>query len=273
MTESNVQAVANPVADMVTKTIQAQPKAQELAEKYATIPAIIPNPETSAKVGELIKQIRSHKKTLEDERLSFTKPINDVVTRINARFKILTNGLVDAMADLTVRNTVFLEEERRKADEAEARLRAEQEAKAAEEAARLEDEAKKMEDEAKAKQAEVDRLQAEGDAEKAEIMQREADARAKEAAATTAEAEMVLEEGSDAPAPIVMRNDKVRGEYGTTTGLRDQWKWAKVKIEDVPLEWLMLDESKITKAIRRADNPVRKIDGLRIFNEPKAVSR
>ena len=226
-----VLGAENPLATMIGRAIEAKPRADDLIRAVGNVPAKIIDAKMAGDVGQLIKMIRSHAKTLEDERKAIVGPIGEGVKRINARFKVVTDPLKAAEAELGNRNTAFLHEQRRLAQEEEARLRTEQADKALEDAAKLEAEGK--------------------DEEAAEV----------------------LEEAVDGVAPIVQEVKTVRGDYGATTGLRDFWCVEVEDISKVPAEFMIVDEAALTRAVRRAENPLREIPGCRIFNEPKAVTR
>jgi len=86
-----------------------------------------------------------------------------------------------------------------------------------------------------------------------------------EDAGDTAAAEEVLEEAAEAPQAIVPVTKQVHGDYGSTGFMKQgQWNYEIENLADVPLEYMMLDEKKVNAAIRRKDNPIREIPGLKI---------
>ena len=137
-----VQGAENPLAIMIGRAIEAKPRADDLMRASGNVPVVITDAKMAGDVGQLIKMIRSHAKTLEDERKAIVGPIGEGVKRINARFKFVTDPLKAAEAELGNRNTAFLNEQRRLAQEEEDRLRTEQADKALEDAAKLEAEGK-----------------------------------------------------------------------------------------------------------------------------------
>lgn len=134
-----VEGAVNPLAKMIGRAIEAKPRADELLAGMERVPAVITNASDAGEVGQYIKMLRAHRKTLEDERKQLVGPFNEGVKGINARFKLVTEPLREAEEDLGRRNTVFLAEQARLAREEEARLRKIQEDAAVEEAAALED--------------------------------------------------------------------------------------------------------------------------------------
>lgn len=114
--------------------------------------------------------------------------------------------------------------------------------------------------------------------EQARLQKEQEDARLAEAArleaeGKRAEAEHVLEEAADAPAPLVATPGKTLGNYGGTSFTRKTWHYEITDFDQIPPEWLVVDDRKVREAIRRADNPVRDIPGLRIYVEEQVVTR
>lgn len=222
-------AAVNPIAKMIARPIEAAPRANELLRGFENAPAVIVDKETAGHVGQLIKMMRTHVKTLEDERKFITAPILEGKKRVDARFKVVTDPLNDAIADLNKRNSVYLTEQARLAKEAEDNIRRQQEEEAIQEAARLEEE---------------------GEHEQA------AD---------------VVSEAVDGVAPIVQKVEKVRGDYGATTALRDHWVCDVEDISKLPKEYLIPNMAVLNKAVR--SDGVREIPGCKIWNNPSAVTR
>lgn len=252
-------ATANPIAAIVRQPIEAKPRADQLMTAAGSVPELITDHDTNGMVGDLIKQIRSHVRRLEDERKALTGPIGEGVRRINARFKQVTEPLNEAMKALGGRSTAFLQEQDRMARAKEERLRKEQDDAAQAQALAMERKATEL----KAQAEELDKA---GNAALAEE-------KAAEAEHQTAQAEEVLEEGAEGIAPVVVNPKASRGDCGSTTSLRDNWKWELIDKGQVPTKFLIVDEKLLNKLVRQANYPFREIPGIRIYNEQIAVTR
>lgn len=182
---------------------------------------------------DLQKWIKTTMKKAEDDRTAITGPLNQSLKEINARYRLLTEPLKAAASALAGKMTRFL-----KVKEDEARAAAAAERKRLDEAAL----------------AQAEQLAAGGDAQ----------------AADNALADAIA-------APAVMRRAApARGDFGGVSFMRDHWSYAVTDIKALAAAHpeLVADNSvAIHKLIRRADNPVREIPGLRIFNDRKVAVR
>jgi len=68
------------------------------------------------------------------------------------------------------------------------------------------------------------------------------------------------------------KKGKTRG-MASTASARTTMQFEVVDLSLVPLEYMMLDESKVRTAIRRKDKPVSEIEGLKIFGQQSTVVR
>jgi hypothetical protein len=62
------------------------------------------------------------------------------------------------------------------------------------------------------------------------------------------------------------------GEGGAVARLKSNWTYEVVDFEQVPREWLMVDDRKVRLAIREEEG-LRDIPGLRIYDDPRTVVR
>jgi len=64
------------------------------------------------------------------------------------------------------------------------------------------------------------------------------------------------------PAPIEVPKEKLSTTFGSVK-IKDKWAFKIVKIEDVPRQWLMVDERKVLAAINQKPDPVKGIVPVR----------
>lgn len=214
---------------------------------------------------------------LEEARRGMVDPLNDQVKEINTAFKTLTGPLKQAQEGLKVKMNAYQDEQRRLAREEQDRLRKIEEDRVAAQAAKLEEEAKAKAEEAAAAALEAERLVQAGEVDQAESALEQAESKAAEAESKAAEAEHVLEEGIDAPAPLVATKSTHRGAFGGVSHTRTTWKHRLADdpqaFDLVPREWLVLDDAKIRGAITRKENPIREIPGLVIYPKHDQINR
>lgn len=121
--------------ELTTQTAeeQIQPLAKntsELAEQVER--AVVDSEESLSKAGDLYKIITTQIKKGEEARTALVKPLNDHVKWINQQFKPISTQLEGLKSTLKGKMDVFVEEQRKIADEkaAEERQKAEEEAMA-----------------------------------------------------------------------------------------------------------------------------------------------
>ena len=262
----------NPLAKMVARPIVSKPRADELLAGFANVPAVIPNHQINGEVGGLIKAIRAHVFTTEAERKQFLAPFKEGVERLNARYKLVTVPLKEAMGILNERTGAFLKEEERKAAELEARLREKQEAEAIEEAAALELRAAEEKKKADEERERAEALTQEGKAEEAAQARAQAEETDKQAAATTDHAQDIVKEAEVGVAPVILHQQTSRSSTGVGTALRDNWVATVTDITKLPAEFLLPNKSALNTAVR-GERKLRKIPGCQIENKKTAVSR
>ncbi len=84
-------------------------------------------------------------------------------------------------------------------------------------------------------------------------------------------AEQALEQAQYLPPPIPAAVPKARSESGVLTVMRDNWVWQQEgDIRAVDGAFLMIDSAAVTKAVKGG---ARQINGIRIWNDRKAVAR
>jgi len=186
----------------------------------------------------MLSAIKELKRKAEDKRKSLVDPLNSVVRAINAEFKMITEPL--DKYEVTVKNEIardYREQER---------IRMEKER---EEQKRLDAERKKLEAQMKKAKDELSK----------ELIQSRIN-----------EAEIVSEQKIEA----VQEKKTVATSAGSTT-VRKIWTWKyenpqAVDLSKIPLEYLKVDEGKITTAIRSG---VREISGIVIYQTESIASR
>lgn len=282
--------------------------ATEVHETLAAARAmVVQTPLEAEQAVEVLSRIKKAKAAAEETRLFFTKPLNDQLTRINAKFKELSGPLKDA--DQIVREKLLsyeteqqekarveqerLDRERRELEEAAER---ERQAKAAE-AARIEREEREREQQRQAQLREAANERAReisllsdgeladmargtpgepfsADAELAikEIGSRhEAEAAQKRAEAARLEAERATAASvAAASAPTVA---VVRQKLASASGSASTSKhWVGVVVEPgrVPLEYRPVDQKLINAAVKAG---VREIPGVLIEQTSRLAVR
>lgn len=182
------------------------------------------------------------------EWVELDKKLQTAASKINDNHKAMTAGILESKRMIDQRKKVFSDTitaarnhiQERLIKPLRTRMREEAERLAAEEKARLEqsalDNAAQLESEGKS--AEADQVLADGEALAGSV-------------------------------GVTQRVGPIRGE---TAGTASFTKQAMFEIEDpgtVPREYCIPDEKKIREAVRRKENPVREIPGVRIWMDEK----
>ena len=209
------------------ETVVILTKMQELEKHLENMPDVT-NEQAASLVSEYRTQLRKQAKELDTERLEMTKPIRDLTTTLNQKYNVHIERAERAAKLCDSLLMPWMKEQKRLRDEAEAKARQE-----AEEVARL----KKAEDDAlrKAQQIATETADAEG-LKEAELDVNEARAALNELGTRTG-----LKPNAPPPAK------SVTGALGSTTGLREVWKYRVVDISKVPEEYLVDPEDRIKK--------------------------
>lgn len=196
--------------------------------------------EAASDLGKILLTVRQR---ADADRRSLVDPLNQVVKDINARYKPVLDALQRGRELVQGKLTTWQREEQRKAEE-QALAEAEERRQAAEEAARQAAEAAK------------------------------ANATDPEEAATQARAQ--AEQEADRAFNRAAERNVVTRSMGTgaQASLRDNWTWELEDIQKLAAERpdLVVPNTKaINELVRR--EKVRRIPGLRIFNDRKTVVR
>jgi hypothetical protein len=244
-----------PDADPLRERLQSDhadlcSRADELLAAVERAPEVV-NEDNAGAVGDFIKQLTGHRKTLDATRVNEKEPYLAGGRGVDGFFRPMMDKLDTAKKAIESRLSAYLRakeaEERRKREEVARRAREEQQRRAAE-AAKL--------------------AQAARDAKTLE------EAIAAEEAAKNAEADRIkAEKESNAKAAEMSRT---RGDFGSVGSLRTFWDFEVLDIHDVPMETIRphLPIAAVEQAIRgyvKAGG--RELPGVRIFENKTAVVR
>lgn len=188
----------------------------------------------AAKIADNIKVARSAIKAFKQLHKTEKQPFRDAGKKVDQHFKPYLDALEKAYDSLNVTLTPYVREKTRKANIERERL----------EAIALE----------KTRQAEKMDAQANSVEEK-------------QAAAA------VRGKAYSAHAAARAETGHVHSDYGSTGHTQSRWAFEVEDFAKVPDEWKIINETKTNQAIRRRDNPIRDIPGLRIVQETKARVR
>lgn len=203
--------------------IQLGSKTDEMVKAATALE--ITNDEDAQRAADMIKQLSSGTKKLEEERKAITKPINDGVSKINERFKGLTDKL--KKAETIIRGKLL---EHQQLKEAEA-----QEAREAEEAAR------------RAAQEQADR----------EAAERAAKAPTSQASVPLPEIAPVIITKAPKPTPVA----RVRSDSGTVASIKKVWRARVVDVKalaNARPDLVTADTTAITRLMNAAITKDRK---------------
>ena len=210
---------------------------------------VVKNQATEMQCTEMGTQAQGLIKKIELARKKIIEEPSDFVTRVNNLARIYREPLENIKIDLGAKRDRWLAEERRKQAEAEALARKE----AAELQERLNREAKeRAEAEAKARA--------------------EAEAAEKGVAVETIEVKVEPVPEIVIPDPILPQaSATVRAGSGSGTAFqKTEWTFDVLDLKQVPLEFIMLNESEVKRQIKLG---IREIPGLKIFERAKSQFR
>lgn len=239
-------------------------KAEALATVASATSIVVASDSDLAHAASVLKDVAGMKKSLEDRRTFFVKPLNDQVKKINALFQELAVPLVDA--DFSIRKKV--------ADYRNAQA----------EAARNEQE--RLNEIARQEQARLAEIARVEQARLNEIARKEQERLDKIAAKEQAKADKAAEKkGTEAPvivaptvvaavvapvpvvvAPVIAAPPKT---VGNMVG-RKVWKFKVTDPAIVPRSYLYVDEQMLRAAVR---DGVREIPGVSIYQEEEITIR
>lgn len=215
-------------------------------EALLTIKAIA-TPEQAQTVSDGINLIGKQLKMIEDERVRRKAPVLELGRQIDSDAAKVADPLKKADVQLRGLQKAYLVEQKRIADEENARVEREN----AEKLRLAREEEQRKADEA----AEEARFLADlegGDGDKA----------AEEAKQAALAPTLFNPPAVELEIPVVVQKS-VAGNYGST-GLRSSWKFEVVNEALVPREYLMVDEKKIRQAVNAGE---RNISGVKIEEE------
>lgn len=221
-------------------------------------------------------------RTIETRRKEIIADPQEFIKNVNSFCKLLTDPLAEAESAIKRHVSMYqsrIELERRKQEEAARRAALELQEKLkreAEEANRKarEEAVRKAEEETRERMAkeaaERAKREAETAAEAGERAKREA--AELEAARKKAEAEAKAAE-IEAPVvlpPVIPKQESVTRTESGAAYQRKSWEFEVVSLEEIPREYLILDEKRVRDSIRMG---VREIPGIRIFETTKTILR
>jgi len=213
-------------------------RATQLVEQSGRVPTIT-DPETASRAGDLAKFLKVAGTKVNELRDLRVRPLNQEVKQINASFKPLSDAIESARKDVIGKITAFqlAEDKRRREDAETARL----------DALRIH----------RAAEAEALRKAAEAE----ESGDSDAAAEALEAAVAVA----------DAPVPTTPAATSTisRGDYGSTTSLRDNWQANVTDFAALPDTFKVTNEA----ALRGLKGTRPTIPGVEWVNNRVAVAR
>jgi len=219
-------AIAIPEVTESTEAVIIE-KAQSLIEQAGRVPALLPDPETCGRAGDLAKFLKVAGTKLDELRDSRVRPLNQQVKDINASFKPMAEAIESARRGVLSKVTAFqLAEDKRRREEAEAARR-------------------KQEEEALAA---ATKAEAEGKKE---------------------EAEAIVEKAATAVVPTATTSI-ARGDFGSTTSLRDNWTFEVEDFAALPDAYKLTNEQAL-RALAKNGRPT--LPGVRWINNRTAVAR
>lgn len=265
------------------------------AEKFQSVPS-----DTDAELmGEFRARLNQTMKDLDTQRLAATEEHRKLVAKINAE----ANERLDPMEEVLKRVDKLLKEYRqKKADEAAAAIKAKQEEEARIAREKADAERKAREANEAAQKAAADAVAAQQALATAATPEAQAEAQKKleeakatqessiNVAAQSAAQAVQLEQRADVLAGMMIptASKSIQGTYGSTSTLKDNWKWelidtpeqpAAASIKLVPEEYLVEPIARINKSVMNAKaKSVKKesttaVPGIRIYNDPVESSR
>jgi flagellar biosynthesis GTPase FlhF len=225
-----------------------RPRAQDIIEQCGRV--IVESQEQFGSVGDLVKIGRNELKRMDDARKTTIKAPQDYVRWVNAKFHELMDPLktaVDAAADKAKK---WGREEERRRQEQERKDREEAERVALEQAEADEKAAKEARDKAAAAEKKADEA---NDPAKAEQARQEAETLKEQASQHDQAANDIIDAAADAP-KVDTTVRKVRGDYGTTTGIRKTLTFELHDLDGLPREFreAIITNGKAVDAIRVA---------------------
>lgn len=212
-------------------------RAEQLLASCQRVPEVIDNPEDAKGATDMVKYLRRVREAIDDQRLEYTRPLDEVKAMLIGKAKILTEPLQHWEGLVGDRLTAYQIEEERKADEAEAAAKKKAEEAAFAEAAKLEEEGKPEE----------------------------------------AQDALDLAADVPAPAPPDSGRVHAASGAGASLQVKWVPDFANADIKKIPLEYLMIDERKVrshvaleTRGLKSGQAPGFEIPGIPIIKQQKS---
>jgi len=266
--QSTIALITSETPEVVeVRSTMNQMEAQALA-------LAIVDDNSSAMATDMLKQLRTARKAVEEKQDGVTKPLNDALKAARAIFKPLVDKYEAIEKDLKNRQLAYLSERARKAEEEAQRIRKEAEEaaiKEAEEAKARAEEQKRMIEEQAARQAEELRLH--GNAEAADAVVENA-----------ARAADIIDQGQDkvldqvvnvAAATGKTAPQLIRTVSGATAGLKKVWDFEVLDIKSLPAEYLQVNTAAVRDFLRSQVLVRNKpeLAGVRFFQKEQLAVR
>lgn len=241
------------------RTVNEDPQALEMIEAAHVLMdkalkmTTIADDEGAAVIAEFRARVQKHAKDLDERRLAMGEGLRAALATINAAFNVPIEVLKDEVKRVDKLLTAHLQEKQRKAQE---------EQRAAEAAARQQENERRLREEEARRNHEIEVA----------------------AAAAVGEAPPPPPEPEPpppvtiAPPPSPQASGKIRGTFGSTVGLRDNWKYEITNIKKVPEAYLVDPAERVKKSVLNAMAKATKQDpgpvpGIRFFNDVGLGSR
>lgn len=230
---NDVIAVEKEITDLAVVAEKQSYSVLEVAKSYTIDDSVM----AEMAASELVS-IKTKQKELDEQRKSYTRPLDDKKKEIMGLFEPAVVLLKDAEQVLKAALSIWQEQERQRIA-IERKKQQDELARQQREAAQAEQEARK----AAAKAAHS------GDEEKARELAQIADNK-------TAQAEAL----QFAP-PVAAPSQKLSGISG-----REEWDFEITDISKIPREYLIVDEVKVRRVVKALGSQTR-IDGVRVFQK------
>ena len=255
----------NAIVETATPELEAEAASVDTMVTWAEQLAIATATDYE-KAGEGLRRIKARAKELDEKRKELTLPLDALKKKWMDWFRTPLAKLEQAEIAVKRHMITFQEEQERIRREAE-RQAAEAARKERErmdrEAAVLAERARK---DAAAAEARAAALAADGKPERAEALRAAAAEKEQSRAADVAALQM-----ASACMPVAPVIDIPRAE-ATGTGMRENWKFEITDINQIPREYLMVDEKAIG-AVVRALKGRASIPGVRVYSEKIIAAR
>lgn len=252
MTENNVPALTSD-----SELMEAAAVLISKSNKYTTVPS-----DADAEVlSEFRARVNKASKDLDAERLDMTAGARETISKINAKY----NAKITELEGIVKQSDTLLKEFFAAKQRERERLIALADA----ERKRVEEEQRKADADAEAARQLAAEATTDAERQAAVDLQREADARAREI-------EVVAEAQASLPMPASV-STTLRGSRGSSSGLRDNWKYRVTDISKVPEAYLVSPEDRVQRsvlnALARSQKGKASVPGVEFYNDQIIGSR